>query len=153
MLQYKSTNRSEVVMLKRFSVTNYRGFKDTVKLDLTAGNYGFSNNLVKDGIVNKALVFGKNGTGKNNLGFAIMDIIIHLTDKKSYFNNFFQSYCNKYNHCNYAEFEYVFQFGEDEVKYKYRKYAIDKLKYEQFMLNDKVLLDADYDAGTFRIDD
>ena len=45
-------------------------------------NYNFSENAIKDGIVKTGLVYGINGSGKSNLGLAIFDIILHLTDKE-----------------------------------------------------------------------
>ena len=67
-------------MLKKFSVTNFRQFNDTLEFDLTSSNYAFNQGCVKDGIVKFALIYGENGTGKTNLGKAIFDSVSHLTD-------------------------------------------------------------------------
>ena len=58
-------------MLKRFEVENYRGFSEKLVFDLTARDYGFNQNLIFNGVVNKAIIYGKNGIGKSALGFAI----------------------------------------------------------------------------------
>ena len=65
-------------MLKRFEVKNFKGFKDDLVFDLEAREYEFNKNLVINGIVNKAIVYGKNGIGKSNLGIALFDIVSHF---------------------------------------------------------------------------
>lgn len=66
---------SEFSMLKRFEVENYRCFSEKLVFDLTSRDYSFNQNLVYNGIVNKAIIYGKNGIGKSMLGFALFDII------------------------------------------------------------------------------
>ena len=51
-------------MLKRFEVENFRGFEKHLVFDLTARDYDFNKELVHDGVVNKGIVYGKNGIGK-----------------------------------------------------------------------------------------
>ena len=68
-------------MLKRFEVENFKGFNDKIVFDLTAREYSFNPLLVNNGIVNKAIIYGKNGIGKSSLGIALFDIVRHLTDK------------------------------------------------------------------------
>ena len=50
-------------MLKRFEVENYRGFSERLVFDLSAREYGFNQDLTYNGIVSKAIVYGKNGIG------------------------------------------------------------------------------------------
>ena len=73
-------------MLKEFSVTNFKGFKNTIKFDLSAKDYEFNSNITRNNIVNKAIIYGKNGVGKTNIGRAIFDIIYHLSDNKKFDN-------------------------------------------------------------------
>ena len=69
-------------MLTKFAVTNYRGFKDRIELDLSDPNgYTFNTFAIKDGIVKDLMIYGPNGSGKSNLGFALFDIVNHLTQK------------------------------------------------------------------------
>lgn len=42
-------------------------------------NYGFNKNLIRNGLVNKAMIVGKNGCGKTSFGFALFDIVYTLT--------------------------------------------------------------------------
>lgn len=66
-------------MLKRFAVENYRLFDQRVEFDLVrTHNYGFNKNLIRNGLVNKAMIVGKNGCGKTSFGFALFDIVYTL---------------------------------------------------------------------------
>ena len=63
-------------MLRRFKVSNFKCFKEDFSLDLTSVKaYTFNPECVKNGIVNNAMIYGYNGSGKSNLGWAILDII------------------------------------------------------------------------------
>jgi len=128
-----------VGMLCFFSVKNYRGFKDTIALDLTSSNYTFNNECVRDGYAQKALIYGYNGVGKSNFGLAIMDIIINLTDKDK--NLLLDSnYRNLETENKLVEFEYRFKFLDFTIKYLYGKIAPESLAYEHFYINDKCLI-------------
>ncbi len=81
-------------MLAKFSVSNFKGFNKELVLNLQDTNgYVFHPECIKNGIVNNALVYGYNGTGKSNLGLAIFDIIGHLTDKQKK-ESFYTFYLN-----------------------------------------------------------
>ena len=68
-------------MLTRFTVSNFKGFNSEITIDLeNANGYSFHKESIKNGIVNNALIYGPNAIGKSNLGFAIFDILGHLTD-------------------------------------------------------------------------
>ena len=69
-------------MLKKFEVQNFKGFKEKLVFDLAARDYVFNKTLIQNNIVNKAIVYGKNGVGKSCLGIALFDIVSHLTDKE-----------------------------------------------------------------------
>ncbi len=70
-------------MLKRFEVTNFKNFKEKFVFDLSdTKNYSFNEECVENGIVKTGLIYGANGCGKSNLGYAIMDIKTHLSDDK-----------------------------------------------------------------------
>ena len=94
-----------MTMLKRFEVENFKGFDERVVLDLTARDYSFNSILVKNGIVNKAIIYGKNGIGKSSLGIALFDIIGHLTDKEK-----MQYILDTYNPETYEKF--IEMYGE-----------------------------------------
>lgn len=131
-------------MLKRFEVENFKGFKDRLVFDLTAREYEFNKNLVVNGIVNKGIVYGKNGIGKSNLGIALFDIVLHLTDKERMPLQYLTNYLNLDSDKQYAEFKYCFVFDDDEVVYEYKKrdsfYLID----EKLTINNKEMLYYNY---------
>jgi len=122
-------------MLSRFSVKNFKGFKEEIVLDLKkTNNYEFNSDAVNDGIVNKALIYGKNGCGKSNLGLALFDLVLHLTDKNKMLNKYLV-YLNQDTDTQYATFDYVFTFGADEIEYKYTKFDMQNLRTEELYIN------------------
>lgn len=130
-------------MLAKFSVSNFKGFDKELVFDLQNVNkYGFHPECIKDEIVNNALVYGYNGSGKSNLGLAIFDIIGHLTDyKRNHF--FYEFYLNAKSGSDCATFTYEFKFGKDRVVYSYRKSDYNTILFERFSINDKVVAQLD----------
>lgn len=48
-------------MLKRFAVKGYRNFEDELVLDLSQhGKYDFNKDLIRSGLINKGIIYGKN---------------------------------------------------------------------------------------------
>lgn len=127
-------------MLYKFSVEGFKGFDTKVELNLQQGrNYEFNQDCIRDGVINKSVIYGKNGCGKSNIGIAIFDIVSHLTE----FNinkNLYRGYLNASPKTKYALFEYDFKFNEDHVKYKYSKKNIDSIIFEELFINDKLVL-------------
>ena len=128
-------------MIKKFAVTNFRGFKDRIELDLSDPNgYEYNSFAIKDGIVKDLMIYGPNGSGKSNLGFALFDIVYHLTNK----NKQPQQYLN----FSYAGnglpvlFEYTFVFDGKELFYQYSKsegglLLTEELTYEGVLVFDR----------------
>ena len=96
----------ENIMIEKFVVYNYKGFNEEIVLDLSkTRDYAFNLNLIKNGLVNKGIIYGKNGSGKSNLGFALYDLTTHLTDKqkprhekrKIFWKRFFQFWCFQFS--------------------------------------------------------
>ena len=104
-------------MLKKFEVQNFKGFKEKLVFDLAARDYAFNKTLVQNDIVNKAIVYGKNGVGKSCLGIALFDIVSHLTDKERMPSKYLVNYLNLESNKKVATFKYYFQFVEDEIDY------------------------------------
>lgn len=131
-------------MLKRFEVENFKGFNEKVVFDLSAREYSFNEEIVQHHIVNKAIIYGKNGIGKSSLGIALFDIVRHLTDKEKMPPIYLMNYLNLNNKVDHASFKYVFQFGSDELIYEYSKKDPDNLLSEKLTINKKVVIDYDY---------
>ncbi len=125
-------------MLTKFEVTNFKSFNQKFSLDFTKTNgYAFNKECVVNGIVNTALIYGPNGIGKSNLGFAMVDLVLHLTDKNSA-SRMYSHYLNAENNASVATFRYEFLFGEDTVMYEYEKESLETLVSEKVTINNQV---------------
>ncbi len=135
-------------MLAKFSVKNYKQFKDEITFDLSAGNYAFNENCVKDRLVKTALIYGVNGTGKSNLGWALFDIVEHLTDNESD-SLPSKHYVNAYAKSESVDFDFNFVLKYRDkpyaVRYKYSKDDDGNIVNENFFINNKKLVE--YEKG------
>lgn len=131
-------------MLSKFVVKNFKGFDEPLVLDFSANNYAFNQNLIRNGLVNKAILYGKNGIGKSSLGIALFDITDHLTDKEKMNPIYLQNYKNLNNINENVKFLYVFKFENDIVEYYYEKKNRNDLVKEKLKVNENVIIDYDY---------
>lgn len=131
-------------MLVKFSVKNYKNFKDEIILDFNAKrDYKFNTNCIKNGLLNKIMIFGKNGIGKSNIGYALFDIVGTLTDKMVDANQE-NNFINADSDSPIAEFNYEFKFDNDKVIYKYQKTEFKKILFEELYVNDEKIYDYDF---------
>lgn len=131
-------------MLKSFSVTGFKGFRDTCTMDFSKTRvYDFNQQLIKNGLVNKVLLYGKNGSGKSNFGFALMDLTTHLADNQRDPLNYLFS-LNGDCASKQIAFSYVFQFGKDTIRYEYEKDEMMLLLNERIYKNDTLIFAYDY---------
>jgi len=130
-------------MICYFSVKNFKNFNDEFVFDLSDVNdFEFNTECIKNDVVNKAVIYGYNSTGKSNLGFAMFDIIIHITDK--YRNQrFYENYFNALSKSEIAEFCYKFKFNKDILEYRYGKTSPTELVYETLLISGKKIIDYD----------
>lgn len=135
-------------MLKSFSVTNFKNFKTKTvfRLDQPA-NYEFNNEIVKEGVVSKGLIFGINGSGKSNLALALFDIVLHLTDKEKSYDKY-QVYLNLDSNKREADFEYRFTFDGIDVLYSYSKTDAMTLVRESLHINGQEVINYDFGRKT-----
>lgn len=135
-------------MLVKFTVENYKCFKDPITLDFTeTHDYQFNKECVKNGLLNKVIIYGANSSGKSNLGFAIFDIVGLLTDKNiDVHQNDPGTYINADSDSNEATFTYVFKKDNDEITYMYRKNAPAKLTYEKLCINNDPVYSYDFNT-------
>ncbi len=135
-------------MLRKFKVSNFKSFEKDFELDLTNVNgYEFNKDSVKDGIVNNAIIYGQNGTGKSNLALAIFDIIEHLTDKQrneAVYKNYLNAYCSTSVACFY----YEFSINSKVVIYEYKKSDYKTIVYERFRIDNKEFVLFDRTKGS-----
>lgn len=132
------------IVLKKFSVENFKGFKDKIIFDIgSPSNYSFHSEIVENGCITKGIIYGINNCGKSNLGLAIMDIITHLTEKQKLLQSY-DFYLNMSGRKSFAEFEYVFIFDGHEVIYKYKKTGVNTLREENFFIDGKEVIYYDF---------
>ena len=134
-------------MLKKFSVENFKGFKDKITFDIgSPSNYSFNSEIIENGCVTKGIVYGINSCGKSNLGLAIFDLIIHLTEKNKLLRSY-DLYLNMSGRKSFAEFEYVFSFADHEVIYRYKKSNVETLQEESLSIDEKEVVYYDFVKG------
>ena len=137
------TRNNLIIVLTKFSVSNFKGFNNEFVFDLQNTNgYTFNSECIKNGIVNNALVYGHNGVGKSNLGLALFDIIEHLTDTKTNDSEYL-FYLNALNGSETALFHYEFLFDSIKVVYEYKKSDYKTIVSETFLINGKVFASID----------
>lgn len=131
-------------MLKQFAVRNYKGFKDEITIDFSKyKEYQFNRHVIQNNLLTKGVIYGKNGSGKTNLGLALFDITLHLVDKQQSTNEF-TNYLNAGSVESHATFEYVFQFGDSCVTYKYLKSDAKNLLFEELLINQSKVYSYNY---------
>ena len=138
-------------MLIEFKVEGFKNFEKELVFDLSkTRNYNFNENAIKDGIVKTGLIYGINGSGKSNLGSAIFDIILHLTEKEKLIN-LYSHYLNLSNSNIIAKFYYKFKFEDDILEYEYQKDKPQNLVSEVVKINNKLISEYDYLTNKFKL--
>lgn len=135
-------------MLKKFSVSNYRRFNQTIEFDLSASNYSFNTECVQNNLVKLSLIYGKNGAGKSNLAWALFDLVSHLTDNQNNLNK--ENYLNALSDDNYARFKFEFEFldlsgNNKSLIYEYTKDKSANLTSEKLFIEQQEVVN--YQVG------
>lgn len=135
-------------MLTKFSVSNFKSFNEEFVFDLQNTNgYNFNKDSVIEGIVENAIVYGKNGVGKSNLGLAIFDIIDHLTDTEH--GDFeYIHFLNALNKSKLATFHYEFLIDSKKISYTYKKTDNRNIVYESFTIGDVLIAEIDREISS-----
>lgn len=110
------------VYLKSVTIRRFKQFEDVVFDLSTTREYSFNQEvLTEDGrFVKTALVYGQNGAGKSNLGLAVMDLTLHLTDAEKNLG-LYSYYLRADSDVQNAEFIYEFVHGDSVYRYEYVK--------------------------------
>ena len=127
-------------MLKRFKVTNYRGFKQPLRWDLGyfCDEYDYNHYAIDNGTIKSGMIYGRNSCGKTSLSLAVFDIVNHLSQtwkKPDYYSNF--AYVG--NPEQAVEFEYRFVFGPYNLLYVYSKDNQGRLMTERLEVNGQTM--------------
>ena len=143
LLLYLQNHYLNIVMLTKFKVSNFKCFEGEVVFDLSSTNgYTFNSECIKDGIVNNAMIYGYNGSGKSNLGWAIFDIIEHLTDKTR-LEFPYKHYTNAFSDSNVASFTYEFLIDKKKIRYEYKKSDYKTIVSEILWIDDILMVSYD----------
>lgn len=135
-------------MLKKFTVKNYKNFKDVISLDFSKiAGYQFNKDCLSMGLIGKMLIYGRNATGKTNFGRALLDIKRLMYDMSR--NGEKSVLINADSRDDTAKFIYEFKFGNDEVIYKYSRFANTDLCDEELSINGNIIFKCDFKNNKF----
>ncbi len=131
-------------MLAKLSIKNFRNFSDWYDFSLQSKKqYEFNSKSVINSIVNTSIIYGQNGSGKSNLGLAILDLTSHINDIPV-MSSLDQNYLNaEVNDGELAEFKYIFDFNGEKVEYNYGKSNPSSTVYEELFINNKLCVKID----------
>lgn len=130
-------------MLKKFALRNYKNFREEIKIDFgNVAGYQFSTDCISDGVIAKMLIYGRNATGKTNLGRAIMDISSTIFSRPRFVGN--GVFLNADSGEDSASFSYTFCFDEKELIYHYTRFSNQELRDEELIVNGTSIFQCDF---------
>lgn len=136
-------------MLKKFTVINYKNFKEEISVDFShIAGYQFSSDCIYDGLISKMLIYGRNATGKTNLGKALMDIrsIVFKTPQND------GVLLNADSKKTAAVFIYEFIFDGQKLLYQYERLSSLELEREKLVIDNQIIFDCDFVQKNFNFD-
>lgn len=137
-------------MLKLFRIENYKSFKSPLTIDFSkVGGYQFSESCVTDDVISKMLIYGRNATGKTNLGSAICDIAYATAYLVRYDDT---AFLNADSESNAASFSYCFQFNQSEIEYTYAKSSLSHYLTEVLRINGQEIFNFNYITDKYQCD-
>lgn len=138
-------------MLKKFTLKNYKNFKDEICIDFESiAGYQFSADCITDGTISKILIYGRNATGKTNLGKALVDICSTITSSSRFIND--GVYLNADSKDDSAIFTYEFGFGDKVLIYRYARFSSLELKNEQLIIDGETIFTCNFQNREFDFD-
>ncbi len=136
-------------MLMKFETENFKNFKDRIVLDFSnTSDYSFNSEVISEKYrcLTKGIIYGPNGSGKSNLGLALFDIVVHLTDWNVIPDKYI-IYSNLNNESRRVWFRYTFCFDDSELIYEYSKQSMRQLLHERVSIDGRTVLDFDYETN------
>ena len=138
-------------MLRRFEVKNFKNFKDPLVIDFTnVHDYKYSEHCIKNDLICKMIIYGKNAEGKSNLGYALFDLFYDVIFGRSMLST--RNSQRLYKNANaeeddLVEFYYSFKFDDDSVDYEYKKKNEYNTVFERLKVNDKTIFYYDLESA------
>ncbi|WP_251458580.1 AAA family ATPase [Streptococcus caecimuris] len=131
-------------MLKYFSVKNYKNFENEISIDFSqVGGYKFNEDCLSNNILSKVLIYGRNATGKSNLGLALFDITKNLSSRSLIDDQNLTSFLNNNSDNAIATFCYIFLHNNNEIKYIYTKNEYQIIQTESLSINNELVWEID----------
>lgn len=131
-------------MLKKFSVSNFKIFKETVEIDFSkTRDYQFNENLISNNKIRTSILYGKNATGKTSFSHAIIDIRFTLLGHTNWLHDKI-GFLNADSNRESARFQYDFVIENTPITYIYEKSSPETLSYESLILNNDLLYEYDF---------
>ena len=128
-------------MLLKFSVKGFRNFKDTITMDFSdISGYKFSDDCINNGVITKALIYGKNAVGKTNLCAAMFTIVYLINGRKFRTNNIINADSDE----NISIFDYLFKIDDNYLRYMYSLSERGTLINESLYINNHKVFECDF---------
>ena len=137
-------------MLKKFTLKNYKNFKDEISIDFeNIAGYQFSTDCITDGTISKMLIYGRNATGKTNLGKALIDLYTIVSGGRRYTDT--GIFLNADSTDETAIFSYEFRFDNNELVYRYARFSNQELRDEELLIDGKQIYRCDFEHNQFDV--
>lgn len=139
-------------MLKQFILKNYKNFKNELILDLDkVAGYKFNSDCITNDTIAKSIIYGKNATGKTNLGTAMGDIVDVVVGGARFYNFQKSRIINADTEELYVSFRYVFQFDSTTIDYMYERNIDDNLSYEKLSIDNDIIYEIRFEQEKFNV--
>lgn len=139
-------------MLKKFTLKNYKNFKNELVLDLDkVAGYKFNTDCIKNDTISKSIIYGRNATGKTNLGRAIGDIVDTVIGGIRLYNFSKEKIANADSDDKIVTFKYEFQFDDKNVIYFYKRNQFDDLEYESLYVDQEQIYEISFEQEAFSV--